>query len=202
MKSHEGWKAALSTRQQIGFNSSEHLHFYIEFLHTFRFSGASQKHHSALLHWDKLHLSATTLHPVKFKIWPNLWYGRESVNSPPPSSPQRGPLALGPGHLWDRTGRCNRRSSWPAPPDCPRCSRGTWRDTTCWTSEWEQTSRTCPLSPDPCSSLRMTQRVTSLCQRDHPRWSDGLFGRYSPRCMSKCLQDRLPVALVPSMRLS
>lgn len=75
--------------------------------------------------------------------------------SPPPSSPQTGPLALGPGHLWDRTGRCNRRSNWPAPPDRLRCSRGKLRGTTCWTGEREQTSHTCQSSLGPCSYLRM-----------------------------------------------
>lgn len=98
--------------------------------------------------------------------------------SPLPSSPQTDPLALWPGHLWDRTGRCNRRSSWPAPPDCPRCSRGKWRGTTCWTSEWEQTSRTCLSFPGPCSSLSMRQSVRSLCCLHQTRWSDWHFGQY------------------------
>lgn len=78
------------------------------------------------------------------------------MRSPPPSSPQTDPSALWPGHLWDQTGRCSRRSSWRAPPVRPRCSRGKLRDTTCWTGERGRTSRTCPSSPGPCSYLRVT----------------------------------------------
>lgn len=74
--------------------------------------------------------------------------------SPPPSSPQTGPSALELGHLWDQTGRCNRRSSWQAPPDHPRCSTETLLCKTCWTGERERSERTCPSSPDPCSYLR------------------------------------------------
>lgn len=84
--------------------------------------------------------------------------------SPPPSSPLMGPLTLGPGHLWDQTGRCNRRSSWPAPLDHPRCSIERSRDTTCWTGAWEQTSHTCQLCPGPCSYLRMEKSSGSHCQ--------------------------------------
>lgn len=77
-----------------------------------------------------------------------------------------GPLTLGPGHLWDQTGRCNRRSSWPAPLDRPRCSTERLRDTTCWTGAWEQTSHTCQLCPGPCSYLRMKASSRSHCQPD------------------------------------
>lgn len=102
-----------------------------------------------------------------------IWQPRKSKVfglSPPPSSPLTGPSALWPGHLWDQTGRCSRRSSWPEPPDRPHCSTETSPCTTCWTDGWEQNGHTFLPSPGPCSYLgKECQKLNLLwCRHTAP----------------------------------